>query len=63
MRAMESASSTRPAKNEIHCSACSRLVLLGEGAREGDVVTCPFCHQKMVVKLMTVYVGEPLVEA
>jgi len=60
---MESASATRPEKHEVHCSACSRLVLLSEGTGEGDVITCPFCHQKMVVKLMTVYVGEPVVEA
>lgn len=60
---MQSETSLRPEKQEVHCSACSRLVTITDGDSEGSVISCPFCHSKMRLKLMTVYVAEPLVEA
>jgi hypothetical protein len=52
-----------PEKREVHCCACSRLVMLPDGTGEGSLVTCPFCFTKMQVRTMTVYVGEPVEQA
>jgi DNA-directed RNA polymerase subunit RPC12/RpoP len=60
---MSELSASTPERQEVHCAACSRIVLLPAGSGEGSVVTCPFCHTKMIVRLKTVYVAEPLVEA
>jgi hypothetical protein len=47
----------------VHCCACHLLVTMPSTAGVGSVVTCPFCQARMVVREMTVYVGEPVVEA
>jgi len=52
-----------PEERIIHCCACSRYIQLAEEAQEGDIVTCPFCHSKNKLALMTVFVGEPVEEA
>jgi uncharacterized Zn-finger protein len=54
---------SHPEKNEVHCCACSRLITLAEGSKEGDQAVCPFCSTKMRLGLMTVFVAEALVEA
>jgi LSD1 subclass zinc finger protein len=50
-------------KREVHCCACSRLVMLPDGATEGNVIECPFCHTKMQIRTMTVYVAQAVEQA
>ncbi|MCH7472926.1 hypothetical protein IIA79_08255 [bacterium] len=52
-----------PRESAVHCCACRRLIGLPEGAKEGDTMTCPFCAAKMVLRLMTVFIAEEVVEA
>lgn len=47
----------------VHCCACHLLVTLPSETGAGDVLTCPFCHTRMVLREMTVYIAEPVVEA
>lgn len=52
-----------PEERVIHCCACSRYVKLGDAVQEGDIVTCPFCDTKNLVKTLTVFIGQPVEEA
>lgn len=47
----------------VHCCACHLLVTLPSTLNLGDVLTCPFCQTRQVLREMTVYVAEPVVEA
>ena len=47
----------------VHCCACKRLIKLPSTAVAGDVVACPFCGARQVLRELTVYVSEPAVEA
>jgi len=52
-----------PEDRVIHCCACSRYITLSDEIQEGDIVTCPFCHTKNQVRIMSVFVGQPVEEA
>lgn len=52
-----------PEDRVIHCCACSRYVKLADETQEGDIVTCPFCNTKNLVRTMTVFIGQPVEEA
>ena len=52
-----------PEDRVIHCCACNRYVMLSDETQEGDIVACPFCHTKNLVKTMTVFIGQPVEEA
>lgn len=47
----------------VQCCACHLLVKLPSTARLGDVLTCPLCKTRMVLRELTVYVAEPVEEA
>jgi hypothetical protein len=47
----------------VHCCACHLLVTLSSTAAVGAVLSCPFCQTRMVLREMTVFVAEPVVEA
>ncbi|GEM_PF-3153086 len=54
---------SEPHERVIHCCGCSHYIIMPDEAQEGDVISCPFCHTKNRIRLMTVYVGDPVEEA
>jgi hypothetical protein len=47
----------RPA---VNCPACHRLFNVPAGKGEGDLLTCPFCATRMVLRIRQVLVAEPV---
>ena len=47
----------------VHCCACKRLIVLPSTAAAGSVVACPYCGTRQVLRELTVFVSEPVVEA
>jgi hypothetical protein len=47
----------------VQCCGCHLLVKLPSTAGLGDVLTCPICATRMVLRELTVYIAEPVVEA
>lgn len=62
MARMERSLSETP-ERVVHCCACHLLVTLPSTTGVGEVLTCPFCQSRMVLREMTVFVAEPVVEA
>ena len=52
-----------PHERIIHCCGCNHYVIMPDEAQEGDVISCPFCQTKNRLRLLTVYVGDPVEEA
>ena len=46
----------------VQCSRCQRRIALGT-RHGGDIVTCPFCDAKSIIRERVVLVAEPLEEA